>query len=198
MCLQCKLCRRHRDVKGDVVSDAGAIIEGLREHFRVETDAALARALSVDKSTISSWRNRDRVPKRYAEILVGGDSAGASRPPRDWPWADLVAFDLALLRFTRAMGSVLDGHDPLNTYGKFQLAASAFWRLKRDCRAELNELLTEAQAAGAEDAHGDAYGEALRLYFKAGQAALEADRKLLIGWLPDGVVIGEAMSLPDS
>lgn len=42
-----------------------ATIQEIKERFGVVTDADLARALGVDKSTISSWRRRAVVPQKY-------------------------------------------------------------------------------------------------------------------------------------
>lgn len=44
-------------------------IAGLRRVVSAETDAELARKLGVDKSTVSGWRARGRVPSRFTKLL---------------------------------------------------------------------------------------------------------------------------------
>lgn len=43
-------------------------IEDLRKTFDAETDDALAKALGVGRSTVTSWRRRGRVPERYGQL----------------------------------------------------------------------------------------------------------------------------------
>lgn len=44
-------------------------IARMRALFSVENDAELARALRIDKSTVSSWKSRGRVPERFSRLL---------------------------------------------------------------------------------------------------------------------------------
>lgn len=46
-----------------------ATIGQLRTLFAVSTDGELARQLHLDKSTVSNWRRRGQVPKRFASLL---------------------------------------------------------------------------------------------------------------------------------
>lgn len=46
-----------------------ATIAGLRRVVSAASDAELARKLGVDKSTISGWRTRGRVPARFVELV---------------------------------------------------------------------------------------------------------------------------------
>jgi hypothetical protein len=52
-------------------------IEALREKFSVASDAELARRFGIDKSTISTWRSRGRIPSRYTILLADDDSEDA-------------------------------------------------------------------------------------------------------------------------
>lgn len=49
--------------------DPTAIIKGLKVHFGVESDEALAAKLGVAKSTIATWRRRGAVPSAAARQL---------------------------------------------------------------------------------------------------------------------------------
>ena len=44
-------------------------IAGLRRVLGAETDAELARKLGIDKSTVSGWRARGRVPDRFTNMI---------------------------------------------------------------------------------------------------------------------------------
>lgn len=44
-------------------------IAGLRRVVSADSDAELARKLGVDKSTVSGWRARGRVPARFTSML---------------------------------------------------------------------------------------------------------------------------------
>ncbi|MDT8856997.1 helix-turn-helix domain-containing protein [Paracoccaceae bacterium Fryx2] len=46
-----------------------ATISALRSVIGAHNDAELAAKLEIDKSTISNWRSRGRVPQKFAKIL---------------------------------------------------------------------------------------------------------------------------------
>ncbi len=174
--------------------DAATIIDELRSRLDVVTDADLARSLDIDKSTISSWRSRGRVPERYVRMLDRDGSDEYLGPPVRWTAKDRVAFDMALLRFTRALAGDLSGDDPIKVYATFALASPAFWALKDGCRRELNDVVAARPGLNIEDA----YGIVWQRYVQDGDAGVERDRKALIGWLPAGAALGSVMSLwPD-
>lgn len=50
-------------------SDADDVIAALQKRLGVDTDQALATALSVGRSTIANWRRRGRVPERYMALV---------------------------------------------------------------------------------------------------------------------------------
>ena len=52
-----------------------ASIEDLRETFAVETDDALAKALGIGRSTVTSWRRRGKVPERYGRLATVSEPA---------------------------------------------------------------------------------------------------------------------------
>ena len=75
------------------------IIADLRHALSAPTDAALARKLRIDKSTISSWRSRGRVPEKFQSMIENGAVAAVEHPD---VWGELQerANAVALLRFT--------------------------------------------------------------------------------------------------
>ena len=48
-------------------------INKLMLHFRSPLKSDLAKTLCVDRSTISSWENRGKVPSRYMDLLSGAN-----------------------------------------------------------------------------------------------------------------------------
>jgi transcriptional regulator with XRE-family HTH domain len=46
---------------------AGKVLAALKERFGVNTDSDLADALGVARSTVTNWRCRESVPKRYRD-----------------------------------------------------------------------------------------------------------------------------------
>lgn len=60
------------------MSDVDRIIADLRALVAAETDSELAKALKIDKSTISSWRSRGRVPSKFVAYLEEGNGNARS------------------------------------------------------------------------------------------------------------------------
>lgn len=161
-----------------MLGDVAAVIEDLRRHFGVTTDAELARQLSIDKSTISSWRSRGRIPIRYRGIVDGTHRAPAPAPPVAWTQLERIAFDLALLRFARAMGPKLDGGDAFSSWVAYQKANWAFWPFVRSCHDEIAERGRDVPSGH----YQGAYTDTLKSYFERGEAGIEADRRFLLNW----------------
>lgn len=74
----------------------------LRDLFGAETDSELAKQLHLDKSTVSSWRSRGRVPERFTKLLT-------AEPSDLFPWDEPlevlrelqpVAMPIALFRYS--------------------------------------------------------------------------------------------------
>ena len=70
--------------QGVVMEGVQELVNRLKEHFRVEKDADLARVLGVDKRTVSAWRSRGNVPRRYVPILEGENHQSVLTPPLRW------------------------------------------------------------------------------------------------------------------
>lgn len=59
--------------------DADAIIERLKERFKVKSDKEFAQRIGVSQSTLSSWRSRQSIPLTY---IIG--IAKALKVSTDW------------------------------------------------------------------------------------------------------------------
>ncbi len=55
-------------------SSLEAVLRRMMDFFKVTTDSALARALSVNRQTLAGWRSRDSVP--YGECINFCESNG--------------------------------------------------------------------------------------------------------------------------
>jgi len=89
-------------------SNVDEVISGLRDLYSVQTDAELARSLKIDKSTVSSWRSRKSVPRRFQRLLdedpsnlfrkeVTPQVIGEFAPP---------AMPIAVLRFSLLLNAI--------------------------------------------------------------------------------------------
>lgn len=77
-----------------------ASIQQLRKIVGVQSDAELARQLELDKSSLTAWRSRGRVPEKYQAFL---DQVSRGEPIRElevWPELQRAAQRIALARFT--------------------------------------------------------------------------------------------------
>ena len=75
-------------------------ISALRRAVHANTDTELAKKLGVDKSTISGWRSRGRVPERIARMVQTSTIGAGASAPTAWPELESAAQPLALARFT--------------------------------------------------------------------------------------------------
>lgn len=67
-----------------------ATISNLRSITGAKNNAELARKLSVDQSTISSWRSRGRVPARFVRMLQTPHEKLPEKHPK--VWQELIDF----------------------------------------------------------------------------------------------------------
>lgn len=94
-----------------MANDPAAVIAQLKQHLGVETDAELARSLRIDKTTISSWKRRGRVPQRFLDILSGDSSLAVAVPLVKWAPHEQAAMSLALFRYARLYGDLTKSAD---------------------------------------------------------------------------------------
>lgn len=75
-------------------------IAELRSFVGAQTDAELARHLELDKSALTAWRSRGRVPERYQDLLEKMRSGKPLEELEIWPELHRAAQRIALIRFT--------------------------------------------------------------------------------------------------
>lgn len=85
-------------------------ITNLKRIHGAETDAELAKALQIGRSTIASWRLRGSVPVRYLLRKPGDDNSFAGFPITQWSPEETEAFKLALLRLTHGRGPLFPAY----------------------------------------------------------------------------------------
>lgn len=75
-------------------------IQQLRDTFSATSDSDLAKKLRIDKSTVSSWRSRGRVPSRFVKLLDEQPPREQAQAPDHWNELQETALGLSQLRFT--------------------------------------------------------------------------------------------------
>ncbi len=118
----------------------GRYIENLKEVVGAGSDAELARLLSVDKRTVSCWRARKSIPRKFLDLISGTASAEIATPAMQLSERDKHAFSLALFRATRAQADVASCGRFRDVWDALH-APSGFWLLMRAARADLNETI---------------------------------------------------------
>lgn len=158
------------------MEDVGNLIEALKMRLGASTDVELARKLAVDKSTVSSWRSRGSLPKRYMGIVTGEEEAQAvSTPPLHWGTHEEYAFKLALFRLAKVLGGDATSGDYGRAWRAFR-HTGGFWKLmltsQRDLAQALDNEVSAIETALAVIMHHD---------IEAGEAATLRDAKVLSG-----------------
>lgn len=157
-----------------MTDDPLKIIEALKAQFGTDTDADLARRLSIDKSTISAWKARGSVPRRFRAIVNGESPSFFATSPMGWGEHEKNAFEIALFRFTRARAEVAlegDYEKCLETF----TGGAEFWVLM----LEAQKQLLDRQGDGR---HSPDTAQALVIHdlLTEGEAAIARDRRLLV------------------
>lgn len=163
-----------RDVNRPAMTDDPLeIIEALKAQFGTQTDADLARRLSIDKSTISSWKARGSVPRRFRAILSGASPSFFAISPMGWGEHEKNAFEIALFRFTRARAEVALEGDHEKCLEAFT-SSGEFWVLM----LEAQKQLLDRQGDGR---HSPDTAQALAIHdlLDEGDAAIARDCRLL-------------------
>ncbi|WP_449255613.1 helix-turn-helix domain-containing protein [Bosea sp. (in: a-proteobacteria)] len=133
---------------GLAAHDAGLIIERLKSAIDVNTDADLAAALSISRTTLSNWRARNSVPlsrireacRKYRipiDYLLTGDLLHANQPLLDVEVVGYLFRILARYGFLTLPEPLAPEHDPA------QRAAAEFAVLHRDTRGLLDQMTSE-------------------------------------------------------
>lgn len=101
--------------------DVEETINALKKKFRVATDQGLAERLAVGRSTITSWRRRGNVPKRYVHLVDPKSERPFDLPLQQWSDEENAAMKLALYRIIR------DKEGSLSTYPEFLSFSGYLW-----------------------------------------------------------------------
>lgn len=75
-------------------------IADLRRFVGAQNDAELARQLELDKSALTAWRSRGRVPERYQDFLEKMRNGEPFQEFAVWPELQSAGHRIALIRFT--------------------------------------------------------------------------------------------------
>lgn len=126
----------------------GTTIAGLRGIVGAANDAELAQKLGLDKSTVSGWRARGRVPPRYTKLLEAEQI-----PSIDvWPELHDRGTAVALARYTILNNQIAMSGDADKALRTF-LEVKPFWivmhRAFTDIRAKMDALNIDIQSAAA-------------------------------------------------
>lgn len=129
--------------------DVEHVINCLKRAYGAETDAELAKALDVGRSTVTAWRSRGSVPMRYRRRIPGEDKSAVSEAPLHWSDEEREAFKLALLRFVRANPSMFASFrgflDARSSFGDF-------WLLHQKAKRDIIERMNDDFSATPSDA----------------------------------------------
>lgn len=120
-------------------------ISNLRSLVGAHNDADLATKLEIDKSTISGWRSRGRVPEKYARIL--------EVPAHDaWPELHDRGLAVSLARYSILRQEVLASQNLDHALAAF-LDTKAYWmvmhRAVLDLRRKMETVGIDLGAAAA-------------------------------------------------
>ena len=135
------------------MSQIESAIANLRAVVGAKNDAELARLLSIDQSTISSWRSRGRVPLRFTKMLEAPSFQTNPSPPEGvWPELQDRATAVALARYVLLRRGIVNGGDMNKALAEF-LDIKPFWlvmnRAVHDIRAKMEALRLELSTAAA-------------------------------------------------
>ena len=123
-------------------------ITQLREVVGAKTNAELSRKLGIDQSTISAWRARGRVPKRFVDFL----DEDVEAKPQIWAELQERAQTIALVRFTLLMHDTAVSGDVDKAMTEF-MDLKAFWlvmhRAVHELRLKMENLKLDITAAQA-------------------------------------------------
>ena len=159
--------------RGMILSETDDAVERLKAHFKVATDADLARRLAVDKSTVSAWRARQKLPQRYQRMLEGDDHQAGLTPPARWGDYEKAAFELAVFRFARATSKELGEGDFRALFQIYTKVFGVIWSMQRQAQQDIAAQIEKGRVEHPREAtilliHDD---------LAAGETAVQRDRK---------------------
>lgn len=131
--------------------DVSATISALRAVVGAKNDAELARRLKLDQSTISTWKARGRVPKRFLKLIEASGVEGPVPSHEVWPALHDRATAVALVRYVMLRKSLATSGSPDKALAAF-LDVRPFWLIMNRCVIELRgkmELLAVDLPAAA-------------------------------------------------
>ncbi len=117
------------------------VLEALQKRLRVSTDQALADALGLGRSTVTSWRRRGNVPTRYAQLVEQDAQKRLSAAFNFDLLSDeeRAALCLAVMRMTRGFLSEMQSYPEFLRRGAFIPSQISVYmdRALRDLLAEM-------------------------------------------------------------
>ena len=160
---------------------AAKVISALKVRFAVNSDSDLAKALGVDKSTVSSWKARNKVPFKYRNILVGAANAGFISPPVRWGDRESAAFSIALFRFCAAVKDVVeDGSiEPVTEW--FTSNGVPFWAVFAVALEDVDDKM-QAVGRSADEARMIILANEAQHSERAAQNATSAIKRVHAAW----------------
>jgi hypothetical protein len=131
-----------------MLESVDSTIAGLRRVVGAQNDSELASKLGIDKSTVSGWRARGRVPERFVKVLEV-----EQMPPQEvWPELHDRGTAVALARYAIMRNeAAMSGN--LDTALPAFLDVKPFWlvmhRAVFDLRSKMDALHVDLQTAAA-------------------------------------------------
>lgn len=112
-------------------------IEQLKTAVSAASDSELARKLQIDRRTVSGWRSRNSIPKRYLSILDGQSKDFVGCAPLHWGEYEQAAFEAALFRFGNFYKRHYENPEFSQLMTDFPFAAASFWALMGSTQKEI-------------------------------------------------------------
>jgi len=133
-----------------MTEQASSQIQALKQRYQVETDEQLAEKFGIGRSTIASWRRRDKVPARYLLRSPGDEHESVSITLMDWTPEEQNAFRLALFRSSRKNPPSFKSYEQFLTMSNAYMVS--FLLEFDDARNDLKEEMVNAPSLSPSDA----------------------------------------------
>jgi hypothetical protein len=117
-------------------------IQSLKTAFGVKTDKELADVLMIDKRAVASWRSRDVLPRRYADILTGKTSYNSFHTSEDkWDEYEWAGARIAHFRLNRALAPFANSANIRNSLSLYRKVADKFKWLRMESQHSLVKIM---------------------------------------------------------